>query len=328
MTGATSKRGAALITALMITAVMAVVAVGLSQGLFYSIGRSGNLAARDTAYWYAMGARDFAEGALVRSLPPAGEPMRPGDAWVQGARQFEIEGGALVGHVRDMNNCFNLNSLVRREGAGRYIADEAAGERFMALAEALNLPAGEAQAILSQATDWIDSDSQPAGRGAEDITYLQRPLPHRAANTLFTEREELLALPAMTRPVYAVLAPLVCAQPAAEAAPLNPNTLRAEQAPLLAAALGNRLSLSDTALLISRRPSTGFPDLETFWTDPLLAGLDLEVEDRPALTLNSRYFEIRIEVRQGEARYALIETVERVSGNRLERHHQRFGVFL
>ncbi len=132
----------------------------------------------------------------------------------------------------------------------------------------------------------------------------------------------------MTRPVYAVLAPLVCAQPAAEAAPLNPNTLRAEQAPLLAAALGNRLSLSDTALLISRRPSTGFPDLETFWTDPLLAGLDLEVEDRPALTLNSRYFEIRIEVRQGEARYALIETVERVSGNRLERHHQRFGVFL
>lgn len=326
MSWLTEKTGTALITSLLITAIMASVAVGLSQGLFFAIDRSGNIADRDQAYWYALGARDFAESALLRSLPRNGEPMRPGDAWVQGPRQFEIENGALIGEVRDAQNCFNLNSLVQaapRGGTG----DAEAAERFIALMEVLNIPSGDAQAITAQATDWIDSDNQPGARGAEDSQYAARTLPHRAANTLFVEREELLALPAVSRSYYAVLAPYVCALPTSDAVMLNLNTLRPEQAPLLAAALEDRLPLSDAALIISRRPTTGFQTVADFWADPLFAEMDWPAEERPSFTLSTQYFEIFVDVLQGETVYRLSETVEIVSGSRLVRHGQRFGVF-
>ncbi|WP_394693810.1 type II secretion system minor pseudopilin GspK [Hyphobacterium sp.] len=328
MRGVARKRGTALITALMITAVMSTVAVGLSQALFFGIDRSGHIEARDQAYWYAVGARDFAESALLRSLPPTGEPMRASDAWAQGPRQFEIENGALIGEVRDANNCFNLNALVSAAGRGGYAADEAAAERFIALIQALNIPAGDAQAIAAQATDWIDSDTRPEARGAEDMQYAQRRVPHRTANTLFVETEEILVLPVMTPLYFSRLAPLVCAHPVTEEIPLNLNTLRPEQAALLAAALDNQVSRSEAALLISRRPTTGYLEVEDFWRDPLVAELEISPENRPVFTLNSRYFEIHVDVQQGDSRYRLTERVELESSRRLTRHSQRFGVFL
>lgn len=326
MMGVSEKRGTALITALLITAVMASVALGLSQSLAFGIARSGHLTERDTAYWYTLGARNFAESSLIRSLPPAGEPMRPTDTWVQGERRFEIENGFLVGEIRDAQNCFNLNSLGRTSGAA-VIADEHALERFVGLMRALNIPAGEAQAIAAQATDWIDSDTQPGAGGAEDLQYAQRAIPHRAANRLFTEREELLTLPSVNRVIFAVLSPHVCALPTLDQPPFNLNTLRVDQAALLTAVLDQRLSTSDAALVISRRPTTGFDDVELFWSDPLLAALEMPVEDRPPLGLNSTHFEIFVEVQQGEMRYRLTESVELQGGQRLIRHHQRFGVF-
>ncbi len=327
MTRRADKRGTALITALMITAVMAIVATGLSQSLFFALDRSGHIAARDQAYWYAAGARDFAESVLLRSVPPSGQPMRPSDAWAQGARRFEIENGVLTGEVRDANNCFNLNALVTVSGRGGYTAVEAEAEAFITLMQALNIPAGEAQAIAAQAADWIDSDTRPGARGAEDMQYAQRPVPHRAANTLFTEVEEMLALPAMNPAYFAVLSPLVCAHPVTGHMPLNPNTLHTGQAALLAAALDNNLSLPDAALLISRRPTTGYADIEAVWQEPLLADLDLSPEERPPFTLNSRYFEIRVDVLQGETHFRLRESVELDRTGRLIRHSQRFGVF-
>lgn len=320
------KRGTALITSLMIMAVMASVAVSLSQNMMVTISRHGHVSERDQAFWYALGARDFAEGALLQSLPEAGDPMRPTDAWAQGPRYFEIDNGHLVGEVRDASNCFNLNSLVPATGQAN-AAREANADAFISLMQALNIPAGEAQAIAAQATDWIDADNRPGARGAEDSDYRMRSIPHRAANAPFVEREELLSLPAMRREVFEIVAPLVCAHPVAEPSPLNLNTLRSDQVALLAAYLDDALSVSDLALVLSRRPSTGFNTVEEFWTDPLIASAEIAAEDRPPFALNTRYFEILVDVRQGESRYRLFESVELTGAGRLERHMQRFGVF-
>jgi general secretion pathway protein K len=320
-----NNRGTALVTALLITAVMASVSISLSQSLFFSIERSSQIGYRDTAYWYALGARDFAESVLLRSLPRDGEPMRPRDAWNQGARQFEIDNGALIGEVRDAQNCFNLNSLVQREERG-YIQAPEASERFVALLQAMNIPSIDARTISAQATDWIDSDNRPVARGAEDSVYAARPVPHRAANSLFVEREELRALPAVHRGLYASIAPFVCALPDTAAQPLNLNTLRPEQAALLAAELENRISLSDAALILSRRPTTGYESVAEFWADPLLTELEWPEDERPEFGLTSRFFEIHVDVLQGDNLYRLTETVEIASGRRLVRHGQRFGV--
>ena len=106
-----------------------------------------------------------------------------------------------------------------------------------------------------------------------------------------------------------------------------PESLQPEQSALLAAALDNQLSLADAALIVSRRPTTGFETVEEFWGDALLAELPFEAEDRPEFTLSTRYFEISVDVLQGETSYHLTETVEIVSSSRVVRHGQRFGVF-
>ena len=54
-----SERGASLVSALLLVAVMSSLAMALVTDLRFSMRRSANLEVRDQAYWYAVGAREF-----------------------------------------------------------------------------------------------------------------------------------------------------------------------------------------------------------------------------------------------------------------------------
>ena len=72
-----SKRGTALISALAVVAAMSAVAVELTGDLRVSIRRGANLDARDTAYWYALGARGYAEALIARHQEDDTRAFRP-----------------------------------------------------------------------------------------------------------------------------------------------------------------------------------------------------------------------------------------------------------
>lgn len=321
------KRGTALVTALMITAIMAVVALALSQSLFFGIDRFRHIDMRDRAYWYALGAREFAESALVRSLPRGNEPVRPNDPWVRGEQIFPVDGGQLIGRVRDAQNCFNLNALVEDGRRGQLVGDEEAARLFGALLRGLDIPPGEAETLIAQITDWVDSDGRPEPRGAEDTDYAERPIAHRAANGFFREREELLALPVMTPALYARLSESVCALPTTEQPPLNLNSLRTDQAVLLAAVTENLITPAQAALILSRRPSNGYDNTEEFWSDAVFDDLAIDPSHRERTGLRTQFFDISVAVSIEDAEYSLTGLVEVDVRGQITRHYQRFGVF-
>lgn len=316
-----SRRGTALISALAVVAAMAAVAVELTGDLRVSIARSGNMAARDTAYWYAQGARDYAEALISRHLSEDDRAFRPDAPWLTGPIVFPVDGGRLETRLRDANNCFNLNALVQPADAE---AERHAGERFRGLLTALGLPTGEAERIAAQTADWIDADASPRAGGAEDSTYLGLAAPYRAANAPMVEIEEMRALAAMTPEMFAVIAPHVCALPETELLPLNLNTLRLQDAPQLAGLFEGRLSLSQAEAVLLRRPSGGYGDISAFWNDPVITALGAPGSALSRVTTTSSWFEVRVDVFLADGRFSLGETVE-AGPRQIRRISQRFG---
>ena len=319
-----SERGTALIAALLIVALMAAVAVQLTDLTRFAVFRTASVDARAEARWYARGAREFAESVLIRSEQRDREVTRPTALWRQGPHVFPIERGRIAGTIRDGNNCFNINALAPSEDDE---ARDRASQMFDSLTEQAGLPPGAAQRLKSQIIDWTDPDSRPEPGGAEDDAYARFDPPYRAANQRFYELEELLALPEMTPALYRALSPWLCVRPDSEQPAINVNTLALDQAVLLSAALGGRLSAPDAEAVLFRRPPQGYDAVDDIWADPLLDRLQLEPGWRAALGVKTRWFEMEVEVEVDETRFTLSQLAELDEGGRIRRHGERFGAF-
>lgn len=323
------EEGTALLTALLMTALMAVVAVELVDQTRFAMFRTGNGERRDQAYWYAMGARDFSESVLLRSGAPNREVMRPIEPWLGGPQTFPIEGGMLTGHVRDGNNCLNLNALTgvapgEDDDPPVLTADDTRA-MFSTVLERSGIPPGVIEALKAQIVDWTDANTYREPDGAEDEIYVRFDPPLRAANQPMSELEELLVLPAMTPELFAAVRPLLCVRPVAGQPPLNVNTLRLDQAVLLTALFEGRLSVGEAEAVLLQRPPAGYDAVSDFFDHPLIAALQPDPALHEAVTLRTRWFDIDVGVRLGETVFSLSETVELDQGGRLIRHYQRFG---
>lgn len=327
-----SERGTALIAALLLVALMAAVAVQLTDVTRFAVFRTAQIDSRAEARWQARGAREFAEDVLARSLVQEREVTRPNALWRQGPHVFEIDRGRISGTISDGNNCFNINALSEsggdEEGAqsGRS-RQERAEAMFTSLTDQIGLPGGAAQRLKSQIIDWIDADDRPEPGGAEDDVYARLDPPYRAANRRFYELEELLALPEMTPELYRALSPWLCVRPDDTQPAINVNTLDLDQAPLLSAALGGRLSAPDAEAVLFRRPPQGYDAVEQFWADPLAARLDLDAPAREAVGVYTSWFEMEVDVRIDDTRFTLSQLAELDEAGRIRRHGERFGAF-
>ena len=320
-----SQSGASLVSALLLVAVMSTLAMALVTDLRFSMRRAANLEVRDQAYWYAMGARDFAEISVERAMQRADETLRPDAEWLSEQRVFPINDGQLVGRVRDASNCFNLNSLVTAEGNGLLIANPHQRRRFEILLQTLGLPVQQSALIAAELIDWIDSDARPTLGGGEDEAYDGAGQQYRTGNTLLAEPEEMLALASMSALVFAAIEPFVCAHPVTENVALNINTLQFEQAPLLVAMLDGEISRTTADAILIQRPPAGFGQMQDFWELEVFEGLDIQAEHRQAIGRTSRYFQIDVDVLHAGARFRLSELVEWRGG--IRRLTQRYGSF-
>lgn len=323
-----SERGAALIAALLLVALMAAIAVQLTDLSRFAVFRTSNTQTRADAYWYALGARELAEDVVLQSVN--GDVMRSDLPWLGEAQVFPIADGLIVGAVRDGNNCLNLNALTGPGPSGTELGS-ASGQAdrvqamYRELMEQIEAPPGVANRLQAQIIDWIDTNNRPEPGGAEDDTYQRYSPPYRAANQPMVELEELLALPAMTPQFYAVLRPWLCVRPSAMQPAINVNTLTLEQAPLLVAALDGRISRPDAEALLFRRPPQGYDALQDFWADPIIAQLELDASNLQGIGVTSQWFEMDLQVRLRETRFELSQLVHLRDGGALNRYRQRFG---
>jgi general secretion pathway protein K len=292
------QRGMALITVLLVVALVTVVSAGIIARQQLSIRSSANQLHVRQAWHYALGGETLAKAILQRDLR-GGDPRVPidhlGEAWAQPRAPFALdEGGALRVQISDPSGRFNLNSLLRQGQP-----NEAAVAQFRRLLLGLQIEAPYAERLL----DWLDADDQPSGGyGAEDNQYLLAQPAYRAANRALQDVSELRLLLEMTEADYQRLLPYVSALPAD--ATLNVNTASAR----VLASVAEGLSLSTAQGLVAARGSEGYRDLPSFTAQ--LGGLQVQSQ---GLAVGSQYFQVLSEVTVGERRQVLRSTLQRAN---------------
>jgi len=149
------QRGVALFTALLIVFLATVAAVALASLQQFAIRRSTILEHQQQARLYALGAEQFAVQVLKRDREDS-ETDHLNEDWAA-PLAVPIDGGELVGTVKDMQGCFNLNTLLKTEQADAgNTAAEAAAE-----------PGADADNLIRP----DDSDASfPEETGAEELT--------------------------------------------------------------------------------------------------------------------------------------------------------------
>lgn len=216
------QRGVALLAAILVVALATVLIAAMLDRSETMQARTRNALRAEQGWQLMHGLEGWAAAALRRDMEQDSVDSND-DAWAQELPPIDLPGVRILGRVRELSGCFNLNNLYT-EGAENvtWMA------RFRRLLIALKLD----EAIAEQALDWIDADAQPGSRGAEDMRLLTQRPPYRAANRPFTHVSELRLLPGVTAEVYKVLAPQVCALPPPEAplksTPINLNTATPE----------------------------------------------------------------------------------------------------
>ncbi|ARS48328.1 type II secretion system minor pseudopilin GspK [Ectopseudomonas hydrolytica] len=301
----TRQRGVALITVLLVVAVVTVVCAGLIARQQLSIRSSANHLHVSQAWQYALGGETLAKAILQRDLRQ-GDPRQPvdhlGELWARPLPPFPLdEGGELRVRIVDPSGRFNLNSLVR-QGQPNELA--------LLRLRRLMLRLGIEKPYAERLVDWLDSNNEPQGsNGAEDNQYLLATPPYRSANRELADVSELRLLLDMDELDYRRLLPYVSALPGDVL--LNVNTAGAMVLSSLADSLTPDVALS----LIAVRGSEGFPSPAAFAAQPALAGLGEQAVQ--GLAVGSQFFEVFSEVSLGERRVVLRSLLQRSNDGRV-----------
>ena len=290
------ERGAALLTVLLLVAVVAVMAASALERLRLSTRLTANAVALDQARGLAFAAEALATSRVSDLLQRSPDRVTLDGGWSNRPYTIPLPNGTATARVSDGGNCFNLNSLVT-ELDGVYVADPTTVTQFARLARLLDVPGGEG--IAAAAADWIDTDDQALGTGAEDSAYTGLATPYRTAGTLMVDPSELRAVDGVTSEAYTRLRPWLCALPRATRAIINVNTLTPEQAPLVAMLLPDTLGVQQAAAGLLRRPPGGYADTQDFWKVFAASGITADPAAEQQTGVTTKWFDLRIDATVG-----------------------------
>lgn len=288
----TNEKGVALLTVLLVTALMTVLVLSMSWSRQLEMRRTANLAESDQARLLAMGLEDWA-GKVLRRDRSQNDRDHFGEAWAQGLPPTSIEQGLVSGRISDLQGMINLNNLAG-DTAAADLTEKRLGRRLVACGGT----GREAAAIA----DWLDKDGEMRPNGAEDRVYLIRQPPYRTGNRPMAAPSELLLVAGISPEMYGCLAESITTLPVTT--PLNINTA----SPLALTTLSDRLTPDQAEQLVKERPVGGYKDLAAFLASPALAGTGLTGD---GLELASSYFLVEAQAIFGHAELRLYSVLHR-----------------
>jgi general secretion pathway protein K len=280
-----------MITAMMITALAAIVAVNLAWDNALDVRRTMMLLNRDQAIQVALGAESWVATILSQDLADS-ETDHLGEIWATELPGLPIEGGEVFGIVEDLQGRFNINNLIDENGE----IEETTLKQFQRLLNALGLD----PRFAAIAGDWMDADAEASfPDGAEDGIYTGMLPPYRPANQLLTSVSELAALEGMDKQTYDILAPHITALPGRTE--INANTAT----PAVLMALDESMSASDVDSLVAERDTDGFADINTAFSSLVTPDV------LNTLTDSTQYFQLKVIVRIDTVRVTLYSVLLR-----------------
>lgn len=299
--GRAGERGGALLTVLLLVAIMSALSVAALEQLRLATRLAANSGAIDQARAYALGVETLAIDRIgTLAGRDTGRTTLAG-GWHGRPLTVPMPGGIVAATITDGGNCFNLNSVVEGLLPGQYEARPVGIRQFSGLMRVVGIGPAEARRVAASLADWIDADSAPNPDGAEDDIYAKAAVPYRTSGTLMSHPSELRAVNGVTPEIYRALRPWICALPDAELSPLNINTLSLDQAPLVAMLMPDQLDVTRARQIIADRPAGGWDSTVDFWSRPALQALSppMEVQNQPRLV--TRWFALALDVEVGGA---------------------------
>lgn len=304
------ERGAALLTVLLMVAIIAVLAAAGLEKLRLSTRIAGNAAATEQARSYAMAAETLAIVRIDALLQQRPDRITLAGGWSGHPFSLPLPGGIATARVTDGGNCLNLNGLVTQDSAGNYIHAPARTAEFAGLIRSQGTPGQLADAIAAATTDWIDTDTIELPGGAEDGRYADGDQPYRTANTLMADPSELRAVAGVTPAIYASVRPYLCTLPVPRPSTINVDTLLPEQAPLIAMLAPDTIGVGQAQAALVARPPQGFASAGDFWKQGALANATGTGDARGRTGVVTRWFALDIDVDVGTTRlreHALVD---------------------
>lgn len=289
--GSSRNRGVALITAMLISALAAMVAADLAWDNALDVRRTTVMLHRDQALQIALGAESWIIGILHQDLEDS-QTDHLGEIWAQELPGLPFEGGEVAGRIIDLQGRFNVNNLVDDRGEVR----PQAIEQFRRLLMALELD----PKLAGVAADWLDADQEAQfPDGAEDTTYTTAVPPYRTANRMLTSISELAALEGMSKAAFDVLAPHITALPGRTT--INANTATAA----VLRSLDENLTAGHIESLLAERAEGGFPDVQTAFSSLVAPDVVNSLDDA------TNYFQLQVVVQIGNVRFTLYSLLQR-----------------
>lgn len=319
------QQGVALITALLISALVTVAAVAMASRQQLDIRRTGNMLEADQAYMYALAGETWVSQMLNEDKKKNQIDTLTED-WALKIPPIPVEGGVITGSVEDMQGRFNLNNLVAAKrgsntgnnagnntgnNAGNNLdnkgkPDQAQIRALQSLLAQVSFAEEKVQLspfVANRVADWIDSDLDALADGAEDLVYLGLDVPYRAANRLMVSPSELTAVAGLSLRDVAALLPLVTVLP--ERTAVNVNT--APEMVLLS--LHDDITPRIAVELAAMRANTAFETADEF-VNKLKDDYDITL-DKTLVSVSSDYFLVSSEATIGRTTLRMYSLLER-----------------
>lgn len=277
-----NQSGLALISVLLIFAIVAVLATAMIDRQSLDIQRSANLLALQQARAYTSGIEYAVRSGLQLDYEAGKEVDHLLEEWAK-PHTYPLEPGVAEIQIFDAQSRFNLNGL-HKTASNRSVQIQ----RFKNLLSEL----GVDEKIADSTQRFMDEES------LADNDYLSAEPAYRASYNLFKHPSELLLVEGVDREAYRKLKPYISTLPVA--ATLNVNTASNK----VMAALSTSWSLSDADSVISNRGEKGFTSVDDFWgqsevktfTEKTSTSNDelnnKELWDKTDFSVNSQYFEV------------------------------------
>ncbi|MCF6257720.1 MAG: type II secretion system minor pseudopilin GspK [Gammaproteobacteria bacterium] len=309
------QRGVALITALLVAALVTVVAVAMASRQQLDIRRTGNMLEADQAYMYALAAESWVTQILKEDKQKTQIDTLT-EEWAMKLPPIPIEGGVITGSVEDLQGRFNLNNLIETKAGGDDNAanntadngkpDQAQIKILQSLLAQVSFAEEKVQLspfVANRVADWIDANLNALADGAEDLLYLGLDIPYRTANRLMASSSELAAVAGLSLRDVSALLPLVTALPVSTA--VNVNT--APEMVLLS--LHEDITPRIATELAAMRVNTAFETTDAF-VKKLKDDYDITL-DKKRVSVSSEYFLVSSEAIIGRTTLRMYSLLER-----------------
>ena len=283
-------KGAALIMALFVTAIIASVSAGLFSMVSTNLENEKNMISEQQAILTTLSLESFTKKYLNNKENRNNIVLAANNFSQKSPINLPLERGNLEANIVDMGQCFNLNSLISISPTGEESANQENLGFFKNLMRSLFIQDQKIEEISPAVIDWLDKDFFPDSYlGVEDDYYKNEKPSRLTSNQFFFDITELRDVKGMTEEIFQKLKPYICAFNSVETK-ININSLNPFYPNILVALSSNTLSDLEARNILNNKPLGGYSSVSDFLNQQEIKTAFSSKFSKSNLTLETKYF--------------------------------------